>query len=131
MKLSLLLGAGLLSVAAPSLAAPFSHLEQRQVKKTSDLGRRQSDNTTIDEPLVPVLNVTYTSPANSSLPTVIIAATGGTIAGSSSSATDTTKYTAGVIGVEALVQGQAQRLGVQPRPTLIMFPLSPQLYHSF
>lgn len=41
----------------------------------------------------------------SSLPNVVIFATGGTIAGSSTSNTDTTKYTAGVVGIEALIQG--------------------------
>jgi L-asparaginase len=41
-----------------------------------------------------------------SLPNVVIFATGGTIAGSSSSNTDTTGYQAGVVGVAALVQGK-------------------------
>ena len=40
------------------------------------------------------------------MPNVVIFATGGTIAGSSSSNTDTTGYQAGVVGVAALVQGE-------------------------
>lgn len=40
----------------------------------------------------------------SSLPNVAIFATGGTIAGSSASELDTTSYTAGVIGVAALIE---------------------------
>ncbi|EPE03493.1 l-asparaginase [Ophiostoma piceae UAMH 11346] len=39
---------------------------------------------------------------NASLPNVTVFATGGTIAGSASSSSDTTGYTAGVVGVEAL-----------------------------
>lgn len=97
MKLtSSLIAAGLLG-AVPSLAAPLVNLD-----------RRQSSKVTISEPSVPVLNVTYTSPKNESLPTVVIFATGGTIAGSSSSATDTTRYTAGVVGVEALIRGEQE-----------------------
>lgn len=42
---------------------------------------------------------------NRSLPNILIFATGGTIAGSSASNTDATQYTAGVIGIEALVVG--------------------------
>ncbi|KAJ9117908.1 hypothetical protein QFC20_000189 [Naganishia adeliensis] len=57
------------------------------------------------------LNVTYSSPVNSSLPNVVIFATGGTIAGSSSSNTDTTGYQAGVVGVAALVQAVPELLG--------------------
>ncbi|KAI5453643.1 hypothetical protein NCC49_005465 [Naganishia albida] len=56
------------------------------------------------------LNVTYSSAVNSSLPNVVIFATGGTIAGSSSSNTDTTGYQAGVVGVAALVQAVPELL---------------------
>ena len=38
-----------------------------------------------------------------SLPLVVILATGGTIAGSAATATDTTGYRAGALGVEALI----------------------------
>lgn len=48
----------------------------------------------------------------SSLPNVAIFATGGTIAGSSSSNTDTTGYTAGVVGIAALIQGVPELLTV-------------------
>lgn len=102
--------AGLLGAACPALAAPLSPSVEQPA-----LTRRQSANSTVSEPLVPTLNVSYTSDFNSSLPTVIIAATGGTIAGSSSSATDTTKYTAGVVGVEALVQGRSGYFGARRR----------------
>ena len=50
------------------------------------------------------INVTYQSPMNESLPSVFILATGGTIAGSSTSSTSSGIYNAGAIGVEALVQ---------------------------
>ncbi|GAA5873718.1 hypothetical protein JCM1840_003012 [Sporobolomyces johnsonii] len=55
----------------------------------------------------PALNITYQSPRNSAydhLPKLLIMATGGTIAGSSASNTDSTLYTAGVVGVAALVE---------------------------
>ncbi|GAA5915333.1 hypothetical protein JCM5296_000046 [Sporobolomyces johnsonii] len=55
----------------------------------------------------PALNITYQSPRNSTydhLPNLLIMATGGTIAGSSASNTDSTLYTAGVVGVAALVE---------------------------
>ncbi|GJN90029.1 hypothetical protein Rhopal_003026-T1 [Rhodotorula paludigena] len=51
----------------------------------------------------PEFNITYSSPVNESLPRTLIMATGGTIAGAAASATDSTNYRAGSIGVEALV----------------------------
>ena len=51
------------------------------------------------------INVTYQSPKNESLPSVFILATGGTIAGSGTSSTASGIYSAGAIGVEALVEG--------------------------
>jgi len=51
------------------------------------------------------INVTYQSPMNESLPSVFILATGGTIAGSGTSSTASGIYSAGAIGVEALVEG--------------------------
>lgn len=48
----------------------------------------------------------------SSLPNTLIFATGGTIAGSSQSDTDATDYSAGTIGVEALVEAVPQLLNV-------------------
>jgi L-asparaginase len=53
------------------------------------------------------INVTYQSPMNESLPSVFILATGGTIAGSGTSSTASGIYSAGAIGVEALVQGMS------------------------
>lgn len=50
------------------------------------------------------INVTYQSPINESLPSVFILATGGTIAGSGASSTDSGRYSAGAIGVAALVE---------------------------
>jgi L-asparaginase len=55
------------------------------------------------------INVTYQSPMNVSLPSVFILATGGTIAGSGTSSTASGVYSAGAIGVEALVEGKSQR----------------------
>ncbi|GAA5993672.1 hypothetical protein JCM5350_003021 [Sporobolomyces pararoseus] len=58
-------------------------------------------------------NVTYSSPRNSTyakLPKLLIMATGGTIAGSSASNTDSTAYKAGVIGVAALVEAVPELL---------------------
>lgn len=52
------------------------------------------------------INVTYQSPMNESLPSVFILATGGTIAGSGASSTSSGVYSAGSIGVEALVDGE-------------------------
>lgn len=54
------------------------------------------------------INVTYQSPMNESLPSVFILATGGTIAGSGTSSTASGVYSAGAIGVEALVEGRFQ-----------------------
>lgn len=51
------------------------------------------------------INVTYQSPIDESLPSVFILATGGTIAGSGASSTASGVYSAGAIGVEALVEG--------------------------
>jgi L-asparaginase len=53
------------------------------------------------------INVTYQSPMNESLPSVFILATGGTIAGSGTSSTASGVYSAGAIGVEALVEGKS------------------------
>ncbi|GAA5825759.1 hypothetical protein JCM10212_003286, partial [Sporobolomyces blumeae] len=58
-------------------------------------------------------NITYSSPRNStydSLPKLLIMATGGTIAGSSASNTDSTAYTAGVVGIAALVEAVPELL---------------------
>ncbi|GAA5902618.1 asparaginase [Sporobolomyces salmoneus] len=58
-------------------------------------------------------NITYSSPRNAtydSLPRLLIMATGGTIAGSSTSNTDSTAYTAGAIGVAALVEAVPELL---------------------
>lgn len=49
---------------------------------------------------------------SSSLPSILIFATGGTIAGSSASNTDATHYQAGAIGVAALVEAVPQLLNV-------------------
>lgn len=62
-----------------------------------------------DVPKNDFLNITYSSSSshkNSSLPTTLVVATGGTIAGSSASAEDATHYMAGVLGVASLVQGE-------------------------
>ncbi|GAA5903815.1 hypothetical protein JCM6882_001322 [Rhodosporidiobolus microsporus] len=61
---------------------------------------------------VPELDITYSSPANSSLPKTLILATGGTIAGSSASNTDSTTYQAGVVGIATLVQAVPELLNV-------------------
>ncbi|GAA5992157.1 hypothetical protein JCM10908_001794 [Rhodotorula pacifica] len=58
------------------------------------------------------LNITYQSNHTANLPRTLIMATGGTIAGSSSSNTDSTGYTAGVVGIEALVQAVPEVLAV-------------------
>ncbi|GAA5888542.1 hypothetical protein JCM16303_004250 [Sporobolomyces ruberrimus] len=58
-------------------------------------------------------NITYSSPRNATyekLPKLLIMATGGTIAGSSKSNTDSTAYTAGVVGVAALVEAVPELL---------------------
>ncbi|GAA6014363.1 hypothetical protein JCM10207_005436 [Rhodosporidiobolus poonsookiae] len=60
----------------------------------------------------PELNITYTSPDVPHLPKTLILATGGTIAGSSSSSTDSTGYRAGSIGVAALVEAVPELLNV-------------------
>ncbi|GAA5842926.1 hypothetical protein JCM11251_002936 [Rhodosporidiobolus azoricus] len=60
----------------------------------------------------PELNITYSSPVNSSLPRTLILATGGTIAGSSASNTDSTNYQAGVVGIEVLVQAVPELLNI-------------------
>jgi L-asparaginase len=52
---------------------------------------------------IPTKRVEKAVPYNALLPNVTIYATGGTIAGSSSSNTDTTGYTAGAIGVQVLI----------------------------
>lgn len=93
---SLLAAASLLT---PALALPYATLQSRQAVTPSD-------SVSVPQVTSPQLNVTYSSPVNSSLPNVVIFATGGTIAGSSTSNTDSTSYQAGVIGVEALVQGE-------------------------
>jgi L-asparaginase len=63
-----------------------------------------------DIPKNDFLNITYSSSSsshkNSSLPSTLVIATGGTIAGSSASAQDDTHYMSGVVGVAALVQGK-------------------------
>ncbi|GAA6033911.1 hypothetical protein JCM8097_000399 [Rhodosporidiobolus ruineniae] len=61
---------------------------------------------------VPEFNITYTSPYNASLPKTLVLATGGTIAGSSSSNTDSTAYTAGVVGIAQLVDAVPELLNV-------------------
>lgn len=99
-----MLGSALLAVAGlltPALALPYVAIQPRQAVEESFNGP--------SVPSSPFFNVTYESPKNQSLPTVVIFATGGTIAGSSTSNTDSTSYTAGVIGVEALVQGESTR----------------------
>ncbi|KAK5129215.1 hypothetical protein LTR08_003739 [Meristemomyces frigidus] len=69
-----------------------------------------------DVPQTEFLNVTYSSSSgslhNSSLPNVLILATGGTIAGSSTSSEDDTHYQAGVIGVAALVAAVPDLLNI-------------------
>lgn len=57
-------------------------------------------------------NITYQSNHTAHLPKTLIMATGGTIAGSGSSNTDSTGYTAGVVGIAALVQAVPEVLGV-------------------
>lgn len=98
-----MLSASFLAVASlltPALALPYASLQPRQVVTLNE------SSVPVPQVINPTLNVTYSSPVNSSLPNVVIFATGGTIAGSSKSATDSTNYQAGVIGVEALVQGK-------------------------
>ncbi|BGP18326.1 hypothetical protein JCM10213_008499 [Rhodosporidiobolus nylandii] len=59
------------------------------------------------------LNITYSSgTTNSSLPRTLILATGGTIAGSSASNTDSTTYQAGVVGIATLVQAVPELLNI-------------------
>ncbi|GAA6004228.1 hypothetical protein JCM10207_002493 [Rhodosporidiobolus poonsookiae] len=60
----------------------------------------------------PALNITYQSTYNSSLPKTLVLATGGTIAGSSFSNTDSTAYTAGVVGIGQLVEAVPELLNV-------------------
>lgn len=86
------------SLLAPALGAPYVQLE-----------RRNNSSSAVEQPS---LNVTYRSTFNESLPTVVIFATGGTIAGSSASNTDSTSYTAGVVGIEALVTAVPEMLNV-------------------
>ncbi|GAA5964311.1 hypothetical protein JCM8115_006065 [Rhodotorula mucilaginosa] len=57
-------------------------------------------------------NITYQSNHTAHLPKTLIMATGGTIAGSGSSNTDSTGYTAGVVGIAALVQAVPEVLAV-------------------
>ncbi|TKA53555.1 hypothetical protein B0A53_03846 [Rhodotorula sp. CCFEE 5036] len=57
-------------------------------------------------------NITYQSNRTAHLPKTLIMATGGTIAGSGSSNTDSTGYTAGVVGIAALVQAVPEVLAV-------------------
>ncbi|KWU44504.1 L-asparaginase [Rhodotorula sp. JG-1b] len=57
-------------------------------------------------------NITYQSNHTAHLPKTLIMATGGTIAGSGSSNTDSTGYTAGVVGLAALVQAVPEVLAV-------------------
>jgi L-asparaginase len=82
---------GALLLAAVGIAAPTA-VEIRDIPKND------------------FLNITYSSSSashkNSSLPSTLVIATGGTIAGSSASAQDDTHYMSGVVGVAALVQGQ-------------------------
>ncbi|BGP49392.1 hypothetical protein JCM10450v2_005281 [Rhodotorula kratochvilovae] len=91
--------ASLAAAAAASLlgsaaAAPLLTLEKRDLVYT------------------PEFNITYSSNFTEGLPKTLIMATGGTIAGSSASATDSTNYRAGSIGVEALVDAVPQLLDV-------------------
>ncbi|GAA5903360.1 hypothetical protein JCM6882_008149 [Rhodosporidiobolus microsporus] len=60
----------------------------------------------------PQLNITYQSNYTAGLPKTLIMATGGTIAGSSASSTDSTNYRAGSIGVAALVEAVPELLNV-------------------
>jgi len=60
----------------------------------------------------PDFNITYSSNHTEGLPRTLIMATGGTIAGASASATDSTNYRAGSIGVAALVEAVPQLLNV-------------------
>ncbi|GAA5862422.1 hypothetical protein JCM8547_007635 [Rhodosporidiobolus lusitaniae] len=84
--------AALLLAASSATAAPLV------AQQVNTLVERDYSVTTVP------LNITYSSAnKNSSLPNTLIIATGGTIAGSSSSNTDSTAYQAGVVGVEALV----------------------------
>ncbi|GAA5842074.1 hypothetical protein JCM9279_002775 [Rhodotorula babjevae] len=57
-------------------------------------------------------NVTYSSKYTEHLPRTLIIATGGTIAGSSDSNTDTTTYTAGTVGIEQLIVAVPELLNV-------------------
>lgn len=62
-----------------------------------------------------------------SLPNVVIFATGGTIAGSSSSNIDTTGYQAGVVGVAALVQGKLLLSTLECHSDISSFQAVPEL----
>ncbi|GAA5934003.1 hypothetical protein JCM10213_008500 [Rhodosporidiobolus nylandii] len=65
-----------------------------------------------DVPAKPEFNITYESEYKEGLPRTLIFATGGTIAGSSASNTDSTHYSAGSIGVAALVEAVPELLNV-------------------
>ena len=54
------------------------------------------------------LNVSYTSPIRDDLPSIFILATGGTIAGKGASATDSSVYQAGQVGIDVLVEGESK-----------------------
>ncbi|GAA5980692.1 hypothetical protein JCM11641_000178 [Rhodosporidiobolus odoratus] len=96
---SLFAAAGLL--ATSTLAAPAA----LPVVETRALVERAPVYT-------PAINITYSSPINSSLPKTLILATGGTIAGSSSSNTDSTAYQAGVVRIEVLIQAVPELLNI-------------------
>ncbi|GAA5993673.1 hypothetical protein JCM5350_003022 [Sporobolomyces pararoseus] len=87
-----------LALASSAFAAPLSSFPT--------LVTRENDNSN-------PFNVTYRSPRSSeydSLPKLLILATGGTIAGSSASETDSTAYTPGVVKISTLIDAVPELL---------------------
>ncbi|GAA5957784.1 hypothetical protein JCM3765_003765 [Sporobolomyces pararoseus] len=87
-----------LALASSALAAPLSTFPT--------LVTRENDNSN-------PFNITYRSPRSSeydSLPKLLILATGGTIAGSSASDTDSTAYTPGVVKISTLIDAVPELL---------------------
>ncbi|GAA6049339.1 hypothetical protein JCM3770_007296 [Rhodotorula araucariae] len=93
------------SLAAAAAASLLGSVAAAPLLTTSQLERR-------DPVYTPKFNITYSSNYTEGLPKTLIMATGGTIAGSSASATDSTNYRAGSIGVAALVEAVPQLLAV-------------------
>ncbi|KPV74503.1 uncharacterized protein RHOBADRAFT_44992 [Rhodotorula graminis WP1] len=93
-SLAVAVAASLLGSAAAAPLVAVKQLVERKVNASPDF------------------NITFSSSHTDGLPRTLIMATGGTIAGSSASATDSTNYRAGSIGVAALVDAVPQLLNV-------------------